>query len=209
MIVDTRGTGFHFTDPNKLCVRFDLANNGKPVCYSWPEHGSGNGWLVLDQGPRVEINSGAQLFGNFSPHADDDYALPGDGLRAVWTVQIGDSGVTDLDKKHADELLGYPRSPQTFLRTGPNRTATIAPLPLSPTSSASSPLRQHGSCVPTSRLQNGFPHLGHVDVCSAQRVAMQSPEHELMGLFRHATETKYPSYPCSSDICLFQSRINR
>jgi len=106
-------------------------------------------------------------------------------------------------------IFGYPRSPQTFLRTGPNRTATIAPLPLSPTSSASSPLRQHGSCVPTSRLQNGFPHLGHVDVCSAQRVAMQSPEHELMGLFKHATETRYPSYPCSSDTCLFQSRINR
>jgi hypothetical protein len=74
IIVDTQGTGFHFTDPDKICVHFDLKNDGKPKCYSWPQHGSGNGWLVLDFGPGEDV----KLLGNFSPHADDDYALPGD-----------------------------------------------------------------------------------------------------------------------------------
>ena len=71
LIVDTKGTGFHFTDL-KHCILYDIGD-GKVRCYSWPQHGSGNGWLVLDFGPGEDI----QMLGNFSPHADDDYAVPG------------------------------------------------------------------------------------------------------------------------------------
>jgi len=68
LIVDTRGTGFHFTNPKKTCVLYDLAGNGNPRCYSWPKEGSGNAWLVL-----TNPDGTVSLFGNYTAHANGDY----------------------------------------------------------------------------------------------------------------------------------------
>jgi hypothetical protein len=65
IVIDTRGTGFRFTNPKKECVQFNL---GGVKCLSWPQHGSGVGFLVLDSAR--PIMSGEQMFGNFSPHSD-------------------------------------------------------------------------------------------------------------------------------------------
>jgi hypothetical protein len=102
LIVDTNHTGFHLTDPSKACVTFNLTGN--PVCYSWPEHGSGNAWLVHDDGSGV-IDSGKQLFGNYTPHADGDGLVKGRNangfLALAWydrPVQGGD-GNAIIDKR--------------------------------------------------------------------------------------------------------------
>ena len=73
IIIDTTGQGFHLTNPDTSCVTFDLKNDGKPGCYSWPEEGSGNAWLVYDRDGDGKIDSGAEMFGNFTPHSDGDY----------------------------------------------------------------------------------------------------------------------------------------
>ena len=71
IIVDTNHTGFHLTDPQTACVTFNLS--GTPACYSWPEHGSGNAWLVYDADGSGVIDSGKELFGNFTPHSNADW----------------------------------------------------------------------------------------------------------------------------------------
>jgi hypothetical protein len=77
IIIDATGKGFHFTDPAKQCVLFDILGNDKPQCVSWPEDGSGDAWLVLpnEKGEVLNIN---QLFGDHSPHSDG-------GLKEVTT----------------------------------------------------------------------------------------------------------------------------
>jgi hypothetical protein len=72
IVVDTKGVGFHFTDPVKGdYVSFDLKGDGKLVKVSWPQAGSGNMWLVLVD-PAGTVTNGGQLFGNHSPHSDAD-----------------------------------------------------------------------------------------------------------------------------------------
>ena len=72
VIIDTNGTGFHFTDPTRgEYVSFDLKGDGKLMKVSWPKAGSGNMWLVLVE-PSGTVTNGQQLFGNNSPHSDAD-----------------------------------------------------------------------------------------------------------------------------------------
>ena len=69
IIIDPTGKGFHFTDPSKQCVLFDILGNGKPQCVSWPEEGSGDAWLVLPN-EHGEVLNVDQVFGDHSPHPD-------------------------------------------------------------------------------------------------------------------------------------------
>ncbi len=66
IVIDTKGVGFQFTNPADACIRFNLKDNGKPVCLSWPVVGSGNAWLALPDAKGTVHNS-KQLFGNFTP----------------------------------------------------------------------------------------------------------------------------------------------
>lgn len=65
IVIDTTGNGYNFTDPKTECILFDIQDNNKPVCLSWPVAGSGNAWLVLPSD--VGVTSSKQLFGNFTP----------------------------------------------------------------------------------------------------------------------------------------------
>jgi hypothetical protein len=70
VIVDTTGKGFHMSDPNQNWVTFDLLGDGTFHRFSWPEHGSGNAWLVYDVNDDGIITNGKELFGSYTPHAD-------------------------------------------------------------------------------------------------------------------------------------------
>lgn len=72
IVIDTLKKGFVFTDPTiGDYVTFDLKGDGTYGHYSWPKVGSGNAWLVLDDGTGI-VKDGKQLFGNFTPHSDGD-----------------------------------------------------------------------------------------------------------------------------------------
>lgn len=97
IVIDTRGLGFQFSDPNTACVRFDPKNDGKPGCYSWPLAGSGAAFLVYDQDNDGKIDSGAELFGQYSPQPvpmPPDFA-PGNGFTALAMLNSNSDLVID------------------------------------------------------------------------------------------------------------------
>jgi hypothetical protein len=60
-------------------VQFDITNTGVPLQIAWTANAN-NAWLVLDRNGNGVINSGAELFGNFtsqpsSPHPNGFAAL--------------------------------------------------------------------------------------------------------------------------------------
>lgn len=65
IIVDVTGDGFFLTDAAHG-VLFDIANSGTPIQIAWTANAN-NAWLVLDRNGNSIINSGAEMFGNFTP----------------------------------------------------------------------------------------------------------------------------------------------
>ncbi len=66
IIVDVDGSGFSLTDAENGVV-FDIFANGTPVQVAWTAIGSTNAFLVLDRNGNDLVDSGAELFGNFTP----------------------------------------------------------------------------------------------------------------------------------------------
>jgi hypothetical protein len=65
VIIDVAGEGFQLTSPADG-VFFDMAGNGKPIRMAWTARESLNAFLVLDRNHNGVIDSGKELFGNFT-----------------------------------------------------------------------------------------------------------------------------------------------
>lgn len=99
IIIDTKGTGFKFSDPTKgEYATFDMQGDGTYKKFSWPKAGSGNMWLVLVTTDGV-VSNGMQMFGNYSPHSDADvpnYLKP-NGFNALnWWDKPQQGGIGHL-----------------------------------------------------------------------------------------------------------------
>ena len=72
IIIDTTGRGFHLTSAEDG-VFFDIAGDGKPIRIAWTAAISHNAFLALDRNHNGKIDSGKELFGNFTwqPKSDD------------------------------------------------------------------------------------------------------------------------------------------
>lgn len=108
VVIDTTGKGFHFTNPAKGdYVSFDIKGDGTLVKLSWPEHGSGNAWLVLDRDGDGLIKDGKELFGNYTPHSSPpnypNYPNPNGFVALDWYDQPAQGGDMNLilDKRDA------------------------------------------------------------------------------------------------------------
>lgn len=97
-----------FTDPTQKCVTFNLKNDGKPACYSWPEKGSGVAFLVYDRdSDGGVIDSGSELFGDFTPHADGGVAghpNPNGFLALAWYDKPAQGGDGNLEITPKDAI---------------------------------------------------------------------------------------------------------
>ncbi len=65
IIIDTIGEGFHLTSAQDGVV-FDIARTGHPIPIAWTAKTSRNAFLALDRNHNGKIDSGKELFGNFT-----------------------------------------------------------------------------------------------------------------------------------------------
>lgn len=65
IIIDTSGAGFHLTSPRDG-VMFDIGGDGQPIQVAWTAPGSANAFLALDRNGDGKIDSGTELFGNYT-----------------------------------------------------------------------------------------------------------------------------------------------
>ncbi|HVN18503.1 MAG TPA: hypothetical protein VMU05_07015 [Dongiaceae bacterium] len=95
IILDIGGLGFHLTGAAEG-VRFDIQGDGRPLQLGWPARDSRNGWLALP-GPDGKVESGKELFGNFTPQPPSDNPNGFLALAVYDLVEAGGNGDGIID----------------------------------------------------------------------------------------------------------------
>ncbi len=82
IVIDVSGNGFNLTNATRG-VRFDLDNDSVTEQLSWTSVNSDDAWLALDRNGNGTIDSGRELFGNFTPQQEPPPGEERHGFRAL------------------------------------------------------------------------------------------------------------------------------
>ena len=91
LILDIDGDGIQTTNPDTSTAYFDFDNSGSRTHSGWIS--AGDGFLVLDRNHNGTIDSGAELFSNFTPLANG--ALAANGFDALRDFDANKDGIID------------------------------------------------------------------------------------------------------------------